>query len=222
MNTTPKHKLGIAMQHMIEQGKRPCFRIDGLRITIASEISVNPGSLYIKDNNWGYIGKISPDGFIKIMHPSKITGEQKMLVMAAIHDPEHTAMTNGKVTGRCCCCGRQLTNPLSIELGIGPICRGFWFPDSPYQPVDTIAMLETLDTLNPTLDGTDPNWEEPYTKPQHKELTSSLKLDLGSPYNTPPTTVDSLVLGFRELSPDQRVSFINIVILEAVNPNGHN
>lgn len=25
--------------------------------------------------------------------------------------------------GKCCCCGRALTDPESIELGIGPICR---------------------------------------------------------------------------------------------------
>ena len=206
---TPKHKLGIAMLHMAEQGKRPCFRIDGLRITIALEGSVNPGSLYIKDDNWDYIGKVSPDGFMKIMHPSKITAEQKMTVMAAIHDPEHTAMTNGKVTGTCCCCGRQLTNPLSIELGIGPICRGFWFPES---------MVITKATI--------------------EELTSSLELDLGLPPVTPeevkeavehlaslPTPlspVDSLILNFRELNSDQKVSFITTVILEAVNSNASN
>lgn len=26
--------------------------------------------------------------------------------------------------GRCCVCGRTLTDPESIELGIGPVCRG--------------------------------------------------------------------------------------------------
>jgi hypothetical protein len=29
----------------------------------------------------------------------------------------------GKLYGICCSCGRTLTNELSIELGIGPICR---------------------------------------------------------------------------------------------------
>lgn len=28
----------------------------------------------------------------------------------------------GRATGVCCCCGRELTNPASIEAGIGPIC----------------------------------------------------------------------------------------------------
>lgn len=30
----------------------------------------------------------------------------------------------GQRTGVCCECGRTLTNPESIELGIGPVCRG--------------------------------------------------------------------------------------------------
>jgi hypothetical protein len=126
---TPEHKLGIAMKHLLEQGKRPCFRLEGLRITMAANDSRNPGSLYIKDEDWNYIGKISPKGFLKIMYPSKITNEQKLLVIEAIKEPESTAMNRGKVTGTCCCCGRKLTNKLSIELGIGPICRGLWFPN---------------------------------------------------------------------------------------------
>lgn len=33
----------------------------------------------------------------------------------------------GHRTGRCSCCGRTLTNPASIELGIGPICAERYF-----------------------------------------------------------------------------------------------
>jgi len=127
---TPKHKLGIAMHHMLQAGKNPCFRIEGLRISAASDVSTNPGYLYIKDDNWSYIGKISPAGLLKVRHPSLITAKQKQLVIEAISEPERIAMNDGKITGTCCCCGRTLTNALSIELGIGPICRGFWFPDS--------------------------------------------------------------------------------------------
>lgn len=31
----------------------------------------------------------------------------------------------GKLTGRCGCCGRKLTDPRSKMLGIGPECRGY-------------------------------------------------------------------------------------------------
>jgi len=38
-------------------------------------------------------------------------------------DPLAAARENGVRTGRCSCCGRPLTDPTSIEFGIGPICR---------------------------------------------------------------------------------------------------
>lgn len=41
----------------------------------------------------------------------------------AAADPYNAARLYGQHTGSCSCCGRELTNSLSIELGIGPICR---------------------------------------------------------------------------------------------------
>lgn len=49
-------------------------------------------------------------------------------------DPEQAARDHGKVTGSCSCCGRGLTDPVSVERGIGPICEARWFA-SPYKPV---------------------------------------------------------------------------------------
>lgn len=40
---------------------------------------------------------------------------------------ESEAAAYGHETGNCMCCGRTLTNPASIALGIGPICRDKWF-----------------------------------------------------------------------------------------------
>lgn len=270
---TPKHKLGIAMQRMLQQGKKPCFRIDDLRITMASEFSRNPGHLYIKDSNWNYIGKVTPGGTLRVIHQDKITSEQMLLVLAAIVEPEDTAMSHGKTTGTCCCCGRTLTNKLSIELGIGPICRGFWFPESDefsqicvtckntYTACTCTMFCPSVDTLESDLNlGQDdlieketeleetpidtqicfkhPNVSIPGCPNCIQELslskeplTSSLELDLGIPYKavehlaslpTPLSIVDNLVLSFRELNPDQKVSFITTVILEAVNSNDSN
>lgn len=145
----PTHKLGQAMRAVVEQGKRPCFGIAGLRITMASDNSANPGSLYIKNDSWDYIGKISPEGKINLRHPSLLTNEQKQLLPEVINNPEETAMSNGKVTGTCCCCGRTLTNELSIELGIGPICRGSWFPDSPTDLGELGALADLSDIPDP-------------------------------------------------------------------------
>ena len=38
-------------------------------------------------------------------------------------DPMKAARENGVRTGRCSCCGRALTDPVSIGFGIGPVCR---------------------------------------------------------------------------------------------------
>lgn len=47
----------------------------------------------------------------------------------------------GKDTGRCVCCGKKLTNPDSIALGIGPECAKSWgiTPSASLEP-----MLEAL------------------------------------------------------------------------------
>jgi histidine ammonia-lyase len=37
------------------------------------------------------------------------------------------AAAYGKATGTCSCCGRELTDPVSIANGIGPICADKWF-----------------------------------------------------------------------------------------------
>ena len=209
----PNHKLGQAMQHMVECGKRPCFRIDGIRITIASSTSTNPGYLYIKNNDWDYIGKITPQGLMKIQFPSEITSTQKQLVLDAIHDPESTAMSNGKVTGTCCCCGRTLTNKLSIELGIGPICRGFWFPGHTSEantiveaPIETTTVREMLESL---------------------EARDSLELDLGAPYESKNSVeqvsktepVHRLLADYQYLNDTQQRLFRNLI---GVVRNGNN
>jgi hypothetical protein len=43
-------------------------------------------------------------------------------------NPERTIREDGIRTGRCACCSRPLTDPVSIEFGIGPVCRtrGGW------------------------------------------------------------------------------------------------
>lgn len=41
---------------------------------------------------------------------------------ALLEDPSKAAVEYGHRTGSCCICGRTLTDPASIEAGIGPIC----------------------------------------------------------------------------------------------------
>lgn len=50
-------------------------------------------------------------------------GEARKALAAIEADPLAAARENGVNTGRCSCCGRPLTDPVSIGYGIGPICR---------------------------------------------------------------------------------------------------
>jgi len=49
-------------------------------------------------------------------------------IKAFAADPAGNARLTGqkKEFGICCCCGATLTDPNSIEAGIGPICAGKW------------------------------------------------------------------------------------------------
>jgi hypothetical protein len=39
--------------------------------------------------------------------------------------PDTVMQLGGQISGMCCCCGKLLTDPTSVKLGIGPECRGF-------------------------------------------------------------------------------------------------
>jgi Family of unknown function (DUF6011) len=50
--------------------------------------------------------------------------EARLAVLAAIAvDPAEASMRYGREIGRCGVCGRTLTNEVSRDLGIGPVCR---------------------------------------------------------------------------------------------------
>lgn len=57
---------------------------------------------------------------------AKRLGDDRAAVAALLEefedDPLAAAVKYGKLSGRCCSCGRDLTDPASIEAGIGPIC----------------------------------------------------------------------------------------------------
>lgn len=85
------------------------------------------GKMYIfshekEVNQWGtlsnvYLGWITRDN----TNLSELALIKK--VQDAAKDPYAAAKLYGQNTGTCSCCGLELTNSLSIKLGIGPICR---------------------------------------------------------------------------------------------------
>lgn len=123
--------------------KKPTYRAHGLVISLASSGSRNAGALYVKSEGGIYGGKVigtkfhptrdgSAKGFVSIdakdMDGSRMTIE-KTAAEALAHisaDPLGAAIRYGRETGRCACCGRELTNEISVEMGIGPVCREKW------------------------------------------------------------------------------------------------
>lgn len=110
--------------------KRPTYRAEGLVINLAAAHGRNPGALYVKSTNQVYGGKLvgttfhaSNDGRAQDFTPN---GNAYDALMVIAQDPLEAALRYGQRTGTCACCGRKLTNKLSVELGIGPVCRESW------------------------------------------------------------------------------------------------
>ena len=74
-----------------------------------------------EEGNYGmqpkYLGKVTRTAI-----DSRFSDTVRETIMGAASDPISAAIRYGKVSGECSCCGRELTDPRSIERGIGPIC----------------------------------------------------------------------------------------------------
>lgn len=103
--------------------KRPIYRAEGLKISLAPDTGANAGALYVKDMEGVYLGKVMNNKFIS---SRDTTEEQKQALLVIAKDPKQAAIKYGQQTGSCSCCGRTLSNKQSIELGIGPICAEKW------------------------------------------------------------------------------------------------
>lgn len=132
---------------------KPMYCTRDYTYSLAPMTGNNPGAIYIKEtDSKDYMGKITADS--KLLLASNCASHERInikdnLVLVA-KDPYQMAIAYGKDTGICCCCGRLLTNPISIELGIGPICRGYFGWGEDTVPV-TLDMLEdTLTSPEPT------------------------------------------------------------------------
>ena len=84
--------------------------------------AANAGAVYVKHGDQ-YQGKISGGKF----HAGRdCLDDTPQAVVRAAQDPRGVAVQYGRDTGICACCGRTLTDPASIEVGIGPICAEKW------------------------------------------------------------------------------------------------
>jgi hypothetical protein len=103
--------------------KRPVYRAEGIKISLAPESSANAGALYVKTDEGDYLGKVA-DG--KFYGTRDATDEHKQALAVIAENPKDAAIRYGRQTGSCACCGRPLSNKQSVDLGIGPICRDKW------------------------------------------------------------------------------------------------
>ena len=103
--------------------KRLTLRFEGVNIKpnrdltalwVTSQSETEMGEYGLKPK---YLGKVTPAGC-----DSRLGDDVKAIIMGAANDPLSAAIKYGKVSGSCSCCGRELTDPKSIEAGIGPIC----------------------------------------------------------------------------------------------------
>jgi hypothetical protein len=102
--------------------KRPAYRADRLTLSLAPATGKNPGAIYVKDDG-EYAGKVLGT----IFEPARTAKADVIEILQRVAaDPLAEAVRYGRRTGRCACCGLTLTNKVSIELGIGPICRAKW------------------------------------------------------------------------------------------------
>jgi len=104
--------------------KKPIYRAEGLKITLAPATGRNAGALYVVEiDDDAYQGKVEGVTF-KAVRETKADTLSRLQTIA--RNPMEAAVRYGRQTGRCSCCGRELTNKASIEAGIGPICADKW------------------------------------------------------------------------------------------------
>lgn len=107
--------------------KRPAMHITrGADYTFkrAPDTGRNPGNVYVTRSGL-YVGKIDPTGAFTKSRDCEANDVESLTAIAV--DPLAAARESGKLTGRCSCCGRELSDPVSIQNGIGPICEAKYF-----------------------------------------------------------------------------------------------
>lgn len=122
---TGLNKMLAAFAHAkLSRLKYPKLTVGLLSFQPPGPTSSYKDGLFVKYEG-SYVGRISGDGKW-LPAPSRSTPGIDALVLTTCRDPLAAAVMHGKQTGCCSCCGRELENPESVALGIGPVCRAKW------------------------------------------------------------------------------------------------
>lgn len=114
--------------------KRLVIIVDNYKFSFAPDNGNNPGWLYVVYKGQ-YMGKMKDKNFK--LSDTLLNDEAAILSLGELLEADSSLLyqkivKSGRATGICGCCGRTLTNGISIKLGIGPICRekyGFFSPE---------------------------------------------------------------------------------------------
>ena len=91
-------------------------RLPGITLSTVNK-GANIGCVYVYENNQ-YVGKITQNGELK----GNVSEDVKNLLEDANDNLLQLAKIYGHETGSCSICGRTLNDPLSVQMGIGPVC----------------------------------------------------------------------------------------------------
>lgn len=101
-----------------EHLKWPKLDLGVLRLKRAGERARMPGSVNILDSNKSFLGRITREGTLQ----ARLDPEQLDLLDEYCSDPEGVAARQGKESGACVYCSRELTDERSLDTGYGPVC----------------------------------------------------------------------------------------------------
>ena len=98
--------------------KRVKLRMSGFAVKPAKAGGKNDGALYVTQGET-YLGKVAGGRFFRM---DCCPADTAAKVADLIADPMAAIKATGQEVGNCAICGLELTDPVSIEIGIGPIC----------------------------------------------------------------------------------------------------
>jgi hypothetical protein len=91
-------------------------RLPGITLSTVNR-GANIGCVYVYENNQ-YVAKITQNGELI----GNVSEDVKNLLEDANENLLQLAKIYGHESGSCSICGRTLNDPLSVQMGIGPIC----------------------------------------------------------------------------------------------------
>lgn len=113
--------------------QRPSFLIETpaagrLKLSLAGEGAKVPGSINVAEakpfGQAQWFGRVTQAGEFQPSHKAPPAIADALRTFAA--DPCAAAAAYGRLTGHCCFCSKTLTDPVSVDLGYGPVCAKKW------------------------------------------------------------------------------------------------